>query len=140
MAGTINIGTGEHAMRVLALMDTLGIDDPDDLDGVAQAIQRSVTLAVGQHVARQDRPPANWLIVLEGAGHVTIDGAVTATVTAGDSVGEMTVRGDASRRAVFTATEPTRILEMDGSVLPEPAGGARSLAQTTAAHSGPQVP
>ncbi len=131
MAGTINIGSGEHAARVSALVDAVGADDPLDVEAFAQAIAASIELGGGESVARQDRPKQTWFVVVGGAGWISGSGVAGRSIGLGDTVGEMTLPSDADRGARITADAGGMVLlEMDGSVVPEPPSGLRHLART----------
>jgi len=132
MAGTINIGSGEHAARVLALMEAIGADDPLDVDAIAAAIVASIELGGGDSIARQDRPKGTWFVVVGGVGSITSGETIVRTLAPGDTAGEMSLPSDSAAGGhLITAdrADGMVLLEMDGSVVAEPVNGLGEMAR-----------
>lgn len=124
MTGLVSIGDGEHQLRVLALYDAVGAEDPDEIEHVAPAILGTVELGPSDELAPGDRLRSTWFVVAEGQGHL-IAGDDLVRLAVGDTVGAITTPLFARDDAVITALGHLSLLEMDGSIAPEPSRALR---------------
>ena len=109
--------------------------DEEDFHVLAAALQAR-PLKKGWTLFQQGERGSSMAFVLQGRLAVFIEeegggSRCVQQLQAGDTVGEMTLPSDADRGARITADAGGMVLlEMDGSVVPEPPSGLRHLART----------
>jgi CRP-like cAMP-binding protein len=78
------------------------------------AITDQVELPADHVMCHEGAPGRECFIIVTGQADVTLDGAHLATITAGETVGEMALLDGGRRSATVTTTAPTVALVIEG--------------------------
>lgn len=76
---------------------------------------RETTIPAGWTFVHEDTPADACYLIVEGTATVVSGGAVVATLSAGDIVGEVALARAKLRNATVTATTPMRLLHIDAA-------------------------
>lgn len=110
-------GAEFHRRRSFSVYDDL----PASSGEFVSASLRDVTAAAGEVVAREGGPADKFFIVVDGALEVVrgLQEEQVATLGPGDFFGEVAIIVDKPRSATVRATEPTKLLALDGDAFRE---------------------
>jgi CRP/FNR family transcriptional regulator, cyclic AMP receptor protein len=97
--------TRDEKIERLATVGLFGSCSRKDLQKLAR-ITDQVDLAVGTELCRQGKAGRECFVLLEGEADVLVEGQVVAQVTAGQTVGEMSLLDRRPQSATVVATTP----------------------------------